>query len=178
MKKVFRTKMSYKAWGIVFLFFSSILVTLAISGFMRGHTNDALIMTGIGFAGLAYGLNHFMTKVKVEHGKIMYTTWYVPRALDANNVSRIVEASKMPRLYGSIRERRVAYAEARAGGTPMTGTTYFLDIYGEQRNISIKDIRHFEDYEELYSILENITGKKVERGVQQWREQSNAPGRF
>jgi len=173
MKKTFTTKLSYKAWGIIFLFLSAVLVTIAVSAFVEGALENGLIMLGISVAGFLYGLNHFLTKISVAGKTISYTSWFVSRATLMSDITRIVEASKMPRAYTSIRERDVAYAEARAGGTPMTGTTYFLDLYtGQDKpNISVKDIRHYEGYEELYSLLENATGKKVERDVQQWRKE-------
>ncbi len=176
MEKTFTTKMSYKAWGIIFIFFSSLLLTLAVTTFTESSIENILLMGVLGLAGLVYGLNHFLTKIKVTNTQFSYTTWYRPKATLLSDITRIVEASKMPRMYASRREMVLSRAEARAG-SPAAGTTYFLDVYTGQHAISIKDIRHFEGYEELYSMLENATGKKVERNFQQWREQVNPPGR-
>ena len=162
--------MSYKAWGIIFLFFSALLLTLSVSAFIEGLIGNGLIMAAIGIAGLFYGANHFLTRIKVTDNQFSYTTWYVPKATLLSDITRIVEASKMPKMYASRQEEFFAQVEVRAG-SPAAGTTYFLDVYTRTNAISVKDIRHFEDYEELYSLLEQRTGKKIERGVQQWKKE-------
>ncbi len=156
MERVFEATGTLKSKGIAFISLG-VLIFLGVVFFLVSGRDDYLYLAGaavLAFFLIAEGLRNKTKKVIVTDDKVIHKNLFSEESIPINDIK------EMNHMY--TRFRGLSTRGTRGANHEISQLEFFSNSYNSV-TLTINNARHIKGFEELLSLLEQLTGKKIEK---------------